>query len=69
MPNRSGTKMMRGLEHLPYEERQRAQGLFFLDKRRLRWALINACKYLKGESKMDEARLLSVVPSDKSKGQ
>ena len=67
MPNQSGTKMMRGLEHLLYEERLRALGLFVLDKRRLRGALINTYKYLQGESKMDEARLLLVVPRDRSR--
>ena len=61
-------RMVRGLEHLSYEERLKELGLFSLKKRRLRRDLLNAFKNLQGGGQEDGARIFSVVPSNKTRG-
>ncbi|KFQ73335.1 hypothetical protein N335_13784, partial [Phaethon lepturus] len=65
---RRATKMIRGLEHLPYEDRLRELELFSLQKRRLGEDLIAAFQYWKGTYKKAGEGLFTRACSDRRRG-
>ncbi|PKU43185.1 hypothetical protein llap_6521 [Limosa lapponica baueri] len=60
--------MIRGLEHLSYEDRLRKSGLFSLENRRLQGNLVAAFQYLKGAYRRDGEGLFTRECSDRTRG-
>ena len=65
---RKATKLIRGLEHLSYEDRLRELGLFSLEKR-MRWGDCRAAfQYLQGAYRKDGEGLFTRAWSDRTRG-
>ena len=60
-----GTKMIKGLEHLPYKGRLHQLGLFSLEKRRLRGDMIEVYKIMPGVENVDRETFFSLSQNTK----
>jgi len=60
--------MVRGLEHLPYEDSLGELGLFSLEKRGLQGDLTAAFQYLKGAYEQEGSQLFEMVDNSRTRG-